>query len=168
MPFPEKIRNYSLEVANHRCQAIIYSEDRGFFRCENTTHLEAHHIEPAEWQLVHGEDPNQSTPLVLCKKHHSGGEGLPFEDDFSMHPNMGAALDKYHAGNKQAFTEAAHENSQLARQGIIYWNNGADDYYRELSIEAQTRYLAEHPDQKKPTPKPHKDFKPKPKWWDEI
>ncbi len=157
-----------MKRASHgRCQAIIYNEDKGFFQCAGGAE-NLHHIEPETYLLTNGQDPNQADGLYLCKFHHiEGTSDVPFEGNFSFHPNFGEALQEYRDGNKNAFQEAADEASAAAIRGETYWNDAADAFYGERARYIVQRHVIQNPLDMKPTVKAHKDFKPE-HWTDFI
>ena len=169
MPFPERLAHWYKRAADNRCQAVLYSEEYGFKRCKNPAE-QVHHIEPESWVLEGNEEfnnPNKSHALALCKDHHSGDEGILFEGG-SFHPDMGQALKDYRNGDKESFKKAAHNHHEMSKEGVVFWNNESDEYYKYQTEIIQQRYMADHPEDPKPEITDHKDQKPKKHWYDHF
>lgn len=163
MPFPEAIRRWSMDVADGKCQTLIYSEARGYHPCGSPA-MEVDHIEPEAWMLAHGHDPNnESGAIPRCRTHHVGygtveedgeiREASYGERQWSKHPDMGYALDALHLKGEIKITEAHQEHIIYAANGVRYWNSddGVDGYERELMDR-----LARKKEMPRPAIRPHK------------
>ena len=140
MPFPEKVRRYHSRVQGNQCQQEVYTERRGWRLCSRTEHLEDDHIEPEAQMLADGLDPNNdSHGIIRCKTHHRGrgrredGSYASWgEPEFSRHPDMFEAGEKYHEGDKQAYARAGKLHEERAKRGIRYWNTSEETDQHEI------------------------------------
>lgn len=187
MSFRPNTREFWLEVADYKCQYEQYTEKKGFQDC-NAPAKHVHHIKGEHETLVIGENPDENTGLPLCTPHHVRNIGLDLgEPDSSFHPDMGQAYLGYKEWKANAqhmnyitgkrlidysdspFAEAAKEHKVKIEHGERYINGdeGTDIYYTDKMTEKATRWLAEHPEEKKPHMKPHPEYDPskKPKRW---
>jgi len=165
MPFPEKVRRWALEVTRGKCITPIYDEQHGWHLC-GAIATDVDHLEPESVVLYEGGDPNNdATPIPRCKKHHTGsgmtqddehGETYlaPWSDEnWSRHPDMGAALDEYRKGDLDEFRSAAKKHIELYEAGVRFWNEdeGSERYEKELFDRMAQEYGVPRPDVK-----PHK------------
>ena len=175
MPFPEKIRKYALAVTDGRCITPIYDEVQGWHLCGDPA-TDVDHLEPESVVLYEYGDPNNdSTPIPRCKKHHTG-VGMAFDEDeiylasfgeadWSRHPDMGAALEAYREGDKEAFMKAARKHIEKYKEGERFWNEdeGSERYEKELFDR-----MAQEKGIDRPNVKPHKGVKHKKHWASEL
>jgi len=134
-----------------KCHALIWNGLRFELCNAPTEHI--HHIIPEKWQQLHTHtEPDDSIALGMCKKHHVGiGRGKFGSSDFSMHPDYGYALDRWH--EQPELMKKVHDTHvKLATEGIVYWNNEGDKTYLEMATVVQERFLKEHPELPKPEP----------------
>lgn len=170
MPFAKEVRDWWMRVAYGECQARYITEEDGVVQCLSLAD-EVHHIIPASELLVEGLNPNDAVGLPLCRDHHRGNSDEPmFDPNFSMHPDMGEALELYRQGNKNAFKEAALVHHEMAGKGERI-NNGdwaTDEYYLQGMEFMAVQYLLEHPDDPKPHSKSGLQRQMKPKHWYDV
>ena len=180
MPFKERTRQFWINVNDGKCAYEQYTEKKGFQECgDKARHV--HHAEGEREQLMRGDDPEHSIGVPLCEPHHvrNTGEDLG-EPDSSFHPDMGFAYRSYKEwkANEEhmksitgrrltnygtsPFAETAKEHGKIARDGQRYINGdwATDEHYKQKMTDKATKYLAEHPEEKKPNTKPHPETDP--------
>lgn len=112
---------------------------RDNFECQangNIQHggrLEVDHIIPKEFaekalKLRPEQYNHPNNLLTKCQNHHRGHPD-------SHHPDMHVALDSYQHGDHEAIAKAAHEHTEKAKKGQVYWNNAHDAEDRKTAIE---------------------------------
>lgn len=187
MSFRPRTREFWLNVVDNRCQYEYYTERFGFVICnELANHV--HHLLGERETLAEGNDPERNVALPLCQNHHVRFTGENLGDwNSSFHPDMGNAYTKYRTwkqnklhtnsitGRKtldysdSPFADAAHEHGRAVSEGERYINGDeqTDQYYIDKMRTMAVRYLAEHPEMKKPDTKAHPNYDPgkKKHWW---
>lgn len=189
MPFKKKTREYWMEVGEHKCQWVNYSETKGFEICgARAEHV--HHIKPQSRLLATGEDPEHTVGLPLCQNHHVRNFGRePFDRTSSFHPEMAYAFKNYGDWKQHAL----HIASITGRRSVNYKTSPiagvAKDYKRKSEAgdrictgdEATDRFYTQHMEELAtkarlergvvpPRTTPHKDYNPKKKkhWYDKL
>lgn len=163
------LRVYTNGQGKPQCAFPMYDEERGFYRCGVTgeKNLEIHHITPTGWIRIQKpwSDPNAidfeegHLGIALCDYHH----------DRIIHPDIGAAFDNYKK-DKGIFKRTIERHNELAREGIIFWDNDYDEFLIETAEAAVRSYCQLHPNDLYPDD-PSWKKKPRPKktsWFDEI
>jgi hypothetical protein len=190
-PFKKKTAEFWHNVADGRCTFEFYDERRGWQECGQTSrHI--HHIEPEGIALAQGKDSEHEVGMPLCENHHV--RNLNDEEhsrDFSFHPDAGRAYKAYGEWKQQnkhlqeitgkkdrrmprqsPFEDMVDEHHEKQMKGERYHSGTPeiDDYYTQKMRDKATKYLAEHPEEKKPdtSPNPRYDPKKKKHWWDNI
>lgn len=180
MSFKEGTRQFWMRVGDNKCQYEFYTEKGGFRTCgAPAKHI--HHIIGESETLLKGLDPEQNTGLPLCVDHHvrNRGEDLG-EPDSSFHPDMGQAYKSYREWRQNTkhmnaisgrrtidystspFADAARSHKENILHGERYINGDdeTDQYYIDKMVNKAVIYQAEHPEDRKPKTKPHKDTDP--------
>ena len=188
MPFKERTRRFWKKVNNDKCAYVIYDEKDGFHECGRLS-KHVHHIDTEGNQLERGDDPERSEGMPLCEPHHVRNLGdEEYSDEFAFHPDAGRAYKQYREWKQQAqhmeaitgkksnvpspFQEMSAEHGRKREAGERY-HSGTDEldaYYKQEMTDKATRYLAEHPEEKKPDTVPHPRYDPKKKknWYDGL
>lgn len=137
------LRVYQNQWGLPQCAFPEYTEEQGFVRCEYThpegKGLEIHHIKPSSFIKVQEpwRDPNaiESTlAIAVCKPHH----------DKVIHPDVGYAISHYHQ-DKAGIAKAIHEHHELAKSGIVFWDNSYDQMLLDTAQQAVQVYVVQHP-----------------------
>jgi hypothetical protein len=168
--YPERMRKHWRAVGDNKCQTHIYDERRGWYICGSTRDIEVDHLVEESVQLENGQDPNNSVGIPRCHEHHCGtglvrdrGElryAAYGEREWSRHPDMGAALQAYRKGDKDAFKIAALRHHALAKEGKAVSNISAEviQWETDYMLKLEQEYI-EKTHNKRPQMKPHPRFK---------
>ena len=172
--FTSKQRQWYLRVYTNpdtglvQCGFHRYNEERGWYRCEVTgaENIEIHHIQPSGWTQEQEpyNDPNRlsvenNLGIALCSKLHH---------DTTLHPDIRKAYREYH-NNPDSFKEAIRKHKELAKEGIVFWNDEWDEALKIIAQESVIRYVMEHPDDPYPSdPKWARTKHPKKPHWTDI
>lgn len=143
--------------------------------CRSKVNLEDDHIEPEAQMLADGRDPNnESHGIIRCKSHHRGrgkrqdGTYASWgEPEFSKHPDIFEAGEKYHEGDKTAFSRASRLHQERARRGVRYWNTSEEVDQHEIERVKDMEwkhFLKTGETRPKVKPKPVK----KKRWFDDL
>jgi hypothetical protein len=176
MPFKENTASFWHKVAENKCQYEIYDEEHGIYDC-NRPSKHIHHIVPEGTDLAQGNDSEHAVGMPLCERHHVRNLGdEEYSDDFSFHPDAGQAYKDYrnwklenqhmqaitgkHSGKiprQSPFQDMVDEHHRKQKAGERYHNGTPEleDYYTQKMRDKATKYLAEHPEEKKPDTKPN-------------
>lgn len=150
MPFPKEVCDYTRRVQHNQCLGYVVTPDEAVKRCPKEIY-NVHHEEPEGWVLAGNElfsDPNNgSTPCGLCEDHHD-----------LQHPDLIEAKKAYRAGDKQAFHDMAKRHNEMARQGIIYWDDSRDAQLDQDAKDAMWRHYLET-GEKRPVVRQHRGAK---------
>lgn len=169
MPFPKEIAQWWRRVTSDKCAMPVYTENNGFRLCGRPAE-QVHHIRPESVCLIDGDNPNATTGIPLCKPHHVGvGGGVEYEQNFSIHPDMGQAAQDYWK-DKESFAKAAKKHVEQWEQGERFWGGeeSFDNVLSGIMTNLAVAYLAHHPEDPKPEAKPHKKMRHKKHWTDEF
>lgn len=188
MPYPEKIRNFWMNVAGKKCQQEFYTEQNGWEEC-NQTAKHVHHIEPERWTLeVEGKDADNNVALPLCENHHVRGKKAEVHSqDFTYHPDIGEAYSSYKDWkiNKQRleikleqkidrraypspFDEAVEGHKSAIAKGERYWEGTpeVEQHYIDKMRNKATKYIAETGEKKPQVNRRVERHTKKKKWYD--
>lgn len=178
-------------MGDNRCQWDFYDERNGWQQCKSGAE-HVHHVLPEGELLARGEDSERAVGMGLCSRHHVKNVG---EEEWnytsSMHPDTGQAYRQYGEWKRQnqhmqaitgrrdkniprpsPFVEMSQEHHKSRERGERYvlGDEAVDQHYLEKMTELATRYLAQHPEEKKPRMKHHPKFDPslRKHWSDDI
>lgn len=159
--YTRKQRMWWRRVYDDKCAFPVYSERRGWTRCSSNKKIEIHHLTPTAWILEQnpGMDPNDINfeegylGIALCRFHH----------DNVIHKDIGDAIRNYWA-DKEGIARAAADHRELARQGIIFWDNSWDQAMKEIAKEAIRKYMQKNPVDVYPRDPKWKKKPPKGEW----
>lgn len=126
---------------DQRCQ-FHYVLDGHWVRCNNTEHLEIHHIVPRGYASRHYPEDfplnGAYNGIVLCKLHHT-------MSPTGVHPDTFKAHNDYVNGNKNAYNEMVQKRYELNKKGIPYWNTQYDLQFVRIVEKANVSFLRTHP-----------------------
>lgn len=187
MAYRPNTREFWLKVADYECQYHYYTEKLGWVICaEIANHV--HHIKGERETLLGGGDPERNVGLPLCQNHHVRFTGDTLgEHGSSFHPDMGIAYTHYRSWKQKAlhmnhisgkknidystspFADAARDHEEMIKNGERYINgdDSTDEFYIQHMRTLAVKYLAEHPEERKPNTKHHLlyDSKKKKRWF---
>lgn len=138
--FSRGVRTFWFEVARFKFGEIngkpvevllVYNEKKGW-------HLtgfpadELHHAIPASLAEANGQLGNEQVGIPVSRRSHRGERRLPFEEDYSFHPDMNDASKSYRNGDKQAFEKCRIRHQAEARLG-----NYPPGFSPELAMELE-------------------------------
>lgn len=160
-----------MEAAKHRFGDVdgkapdvrlVYSEESGF-RLSGLAADEVHHAFPGSMAEANGINANSLPGVPVARLGHRGRATLPFEEDYSFHPDMEKAARRYAAGDRKAFAKAAarHKAEALTGNDIPGFDANVSRELGEMMVEAAVVYTAETGNRKPISTKKM----PKPKRW---
>lgn len=145
--FTQNQRNWLLARDGQRC--LFYVFVKGIWqRCKNTQHLQAHHILPRGWALLHlpkdFEVNSSANGIILCRENHIGYRMNGEDAIYVIHRDTELARVNY-STDKSSFAKMKTNRKALNERGIPYWETRWDWMFNRLAKRNNLLYAGKFP-----------------------